>query len=154
GMVTNPFGPGGFLPLVMGMSPNNVSTPNFRATWHITDGLYAQTGIQRSLPVNGPTGNPIYDEVQANTSGFDFSSSVPGTRVLYTNELGYRTQAAPDKPQTWLRAGVLYNSSTFKDYSRLLANPAATTDGAVGFYVLGDYQVWQQAPSSPFTAYR
>ncbi|MDQ0473952.1 carbohydrate porin [Labrys wisconsinensis] len=154
GIVTNPFGPGGFLPLVMGMSPNNIGTPNFRATWHITDAIYAQTGIQRSLPVNGPTGNPIYDEVDANPSGFDFGSPVRGTRVLYTNELGYRTQAAPERPGTWLRAGLLYNSSTFKDYSRLLANPAATKDGALGFYVLGDYQVWQQAPSSPLTAYR
>ena len=154
GIVTNPFGPNGFLPIVMGMSPNNISTPNFRATWHITDELYAQTGIQRSLPVNGPTSDPLYDEVAANAGGLDFSSSVAGTRVLYTNEFGYKSQAAPDKPYTWFRTGLLYNSSTFKDYSRILTNPTATTDGSLGFYILDDYQIWQQAPSSPLTAYR
>ncbi|MGV1768425.1 carbohydrate porin [Rhizobium rhizogenes] len=154
GLVTSPFGPSASVPVVLGQSPNSMGTPNFRATWNITGELYAQTGIQRSLPVNGPTGNPIYDEVKSNPSGFDFTSSVPGTRILYTNELGYKRQAAPGNPFTWLRTGLLYNTSTFKDYSRLLTDHTATKDGALGFYALGDYQIWQQDPSSPNTAYR
>ncbi|MFT4248058.1 MAG: carbohydrate porin, partial [Pseudomonas sp.] len=154
GLVTNPFGPTGSLLPVMGMTGTNWGTPNVRASVHLSDTLYLQAGIQRSLPVNGPTGNPVYDEVRANPSGLDFESSVPGTRWLYTGELGYRRQSVPGRGYTWLRAGTLYNSSTFKDYSRLLEDPTATTRGAHGYYLLGDHQLWQQAPESAYTAYR
>ncbi|MCD9029153.1 carbohydrate porin [Luteimonas sp. BDR2-5] len=154
GMVTNPFGPNGFLPLAMGMSPNNVSTPNVRATWHVNDDFYAQLGVQRSLPVRGATGNPIYDEVNDNASGLRFKSSVPGTRILYTGELGYKRQAAPGNPYVWVRGGGFHNTSDFTDFSRLLADPDATRKGGSGVYLLADRQVWQQAPGSPYTAYR
>ncbi|MFT4190055.1 MAG: carbohydrate porin [Comamonas sp.] len=154
GLVTSPFGPTASVPVVLGMSSNNTGTPNFRATWRVTDSFYAQTGIQRSLPVNGPTGNPIYDEVRANRSGIAFSSSVPGTRVLYSNELGYKRPAAPGRAFTWLRAGALYNSSDFADFSRALQQSGATRRGSHGFYALADYQLTQPASESPYTAYR
>lgn len=155
GAVTMPFGPNGFLPVAMGMSPNNISTPNLRVTWHASEATYAQLGIQRSMPVMGPTGNPLYDEVQDNSSGLKFDSGIPGTRILYTGELGYKRDAMPGNPHIWVRGGAFYNSSDFTDFSRLLSHPeSATQKGALGVYLLGDRQVWQQAPDSPYTAYR
>ena len=154
GLVVNPFGPSASIPIVLGMSPNSISTPNFRIKWNLTDALYAQTAIQRSLPVHGPTGNSIYDEVNSNPTGFRFISPVPGTRELSINEVGYKRPSAPNTPFTWIRAGYMYNGSTFSDYSRTLQNPNATKNGSYGLYVLADYQVTQSAPASPYTAYR
>ena len=154
GMVVNPFGPSASIPIVLGMSPNSISTPNLRIKWNITDKLYAQAAVQRSLPVLGPTGNSIYDEVNANPSGLAFNSSVPGTRELYISEIGYKRPSATNTPFTWLRAGYMYNTSTFADYSRMLQDPHATKNGAYGLYALADYQITQSAPASPYTAYR
>ncbi|WP_390622975.1 hypothetical protein ACEQUB_01480 [Ralstonia syzygii] len=72
GIVVNPFGPSASVPIVLGMSPNSISTPNFRVKWNATDTLYAQAAVQRSLPVRGMTGNSIYDEVNSNPSGLRF----------------------------------------------------------------------------------
>jgi carbohydrate-selective porin OprB len=48
----------------------------------------------------------------------------------------------------------MYNNSTFTDYSRLAVDHTATKSGADGLYILGDYQVRQFAPASPYTAYQ
>lgn len=154
GLIVNPFGPSASIPIVLGMSPNSVSTPNVRIKWNLTDTVYGQTALQRSLPVHGPTGNSIYDEVNANPSGFGFTSTVPGTRVLSISEVGYKRSSSPEAPMTWFRAGYMYNSSTFGDYSRTLEDPTATKNGSYGLYVLADYQVTQTAAASPYTAYR
>jgi len=138
----------------LGMSPNSISTPNFRIKWNVTNALYAQTAIQRSLPVHGPTGNSIYDEVNSNPTALRFTSPVPGTRELFINELGYKQPSAPNTRFTWVRAGYMYNASTFADYSRTLQNPNATKNGSYGLYVLADQQLTQSAPASPYTAYR
>ncbi|XAH22382.1 carbohydrate porin [Xylophilus sp. GW821-FHT01B05] len=147
GLVVNPFGPSASMPVIFGTTSNNIATPNFRATWRVTDKFYAQTGIQRSTPVRGPTGNTLYDEIKLNPSGLDFNSSVPGTGVLYTNELGYKRPSKPGIPFAWLRAGVMHNTSEFKDYSRLLETSTATKNGATGLYILGDYQLTQPLAS-------
>lgn len=154
GMVASPFGPSSSIPIIMGQSPNGMGTPNFRLSWNLTPKLYTSVGIQRSMPVHGPTGNPLYDEEHANPSGLDFKSSVPGTRVLYTNEWGYKTKMGSPSPSLWLRAGMFYNTSNFRDYSRLMEDAEATKKDVRGFYLLGDYQVYQPEPSSPYTSYR
>lgn len=154
GLVVNPFGPSASIPIVLGMSPNSISTPSVRVKWNITNTFYAQAAIQRSLPVHGPTGNSIYDEVNSNPTGLRFGSPISGTRVLSINELGFKQQSSPNERFTWLRAGFMYNNSTFADYSRMLQDPHATKRGSQGLYVLGDYQLTQPAPGSPYTAYR
>lgn len=154
GLVVNPFGPTASVPIILGMSPNSISTPAVKLKWNVTDALYGQVAVQRSLPIHGPTGNSIYDEVESNPSGMKFRSTVPGTRELYITEAGYKKPSAPDTPFVWLRAGYLKNTSTFSDYSKMLQDPQATKKGSHGFYALGDYQVTQTAPSSPYTAYR
>ncbi|WP_081074236.1 carbohydrate porin [Burkholderia diffusa] len=152
GSFANPFGPTASVPVQLGMSIGPTPTPSIRATVHLTSEIYNSTAVQRSLPINGRTGNPIKDELDSNPSGFKLR--VPNAGTLYINELGYKNDAAPNRPHNWVRAGVMYNTSEFRDYSRFSANPAATTNGSWGIYVLGDRQLWQQAPGSPYSAYR
>jgi porin len=151
GGYTSVFGPSASLAGVLGLSgPSTASAPAARFTWHITDKFYDEFGVQRSLPVHGQY-NPTNTEILDNPTGFNFTSSIPGTREVYMNELGYRQSAAPGTNQMWLRAGGMYNNSGYRDLSQ--TNPNATTD-AYGLYALGDWQLWQQDPSSPASAYR
>jgi len=154
GNTVNPFGPNASLPTSLGMT-GGAGTPTVRLAVHVTKELYATAALQRSTPVRGPTGNRGFDETYANPTGFEITSDVPGTKLLSINEVGYKTQLGGFTPFTWLRADLLYNTSTFTDYSKLLTDPAnATKKGSYGLAVLLDRQVWQQAPGSPRSAYR
>lgn len=149
----SPFGSSATIPVELGMSFSPAAAPAARLKWNIDNVFYNQFVVQRSLPVNGPTGNPIYDEVNSGRSGgLNFGSDVDGTRVLFANEFGYKTPAMPGSPSTWIRAGAMYNTSDFRDFSQLATN--GTKSGSHGFYFLADRQLWQQDPSSPMTAYR
>jgi porin len=144
GQIASPFGAAASIPVELGMSDPQAPAPAFRTTLHFTDRLYDEFEVQRSLPVNGPTGNVFFDSVQENPTGLSFSSGIPGTRVLYVDELGYKTEAMPGAPSTWVRFGVLYNTSEFKDLSKSQTNPMATVDGNSAVYFYGDRQLWQQ----------
>jgi porin len=154
GNFANPFGGAASIPVELGQSAAGTPAPTFRVTWHMTDTVYNEFAVQRSLPVNGPTGNPLYDAVHSNRTGLQFNSPVPGTRVLYMDELGYKNEATPGGPANWARFGVMYNTSDFKDLSKVLTDPTATISGNSAMYFYADRQIWQQAPSSPQTAYR
>ena len=126
----------------------------------------------RSLVVNGPTGNALFDtnalnptrlDWNVNTSSYSPTAEVgaPGTRELFVDEFGYKQDAAPNSLYTWARAGVMYNNSTFHDFTKSVADGGLmqgaigpTREGNAGFYLLGDQQIWQSAPGSPDTAYR
>lgn len=149
--LANTFGPSGSIPVQLGLSI--LPTPSFRTTWHITDTIYNQAAVQRSLPINSITGNVVFDETLTNPSGFNWSGP-KGTGELFIDEFGYKRPASPGNLQTWLRLDVLYNNSTFRDFSRLPGNPFATHAGNFGVTFLADGQLWQQDPSSPLTAHR
>jgi carbohydrate-selective porin OprB len=153
GSYANPFGPAASIPAELGMSVAAASTPAVRLKWNITKSIYNQFLIQRSEPVNGPTGDPLYDEVNSGNSwGLTFSSPIKGTGVLYTDEVGYQKAPLQDSESTWIRAGAMYNTSQFKDLANLATG--ATKPNASGFYFLADRQLWQQDPSSDTSAYR
>ncbi|WP_420970818.1 carbohydrate porin [Bradyrhizobium sp. B120] len=149
--LANTFGPSGSIPVQLGLSI--LPTPSFRTTWHITDTIYNQAAVQRSLPINSVTGNVVFDETLTNPSGFNWNGPI-GTGELLIDEFGYKRPASPGNPQAWLRFDVLYNNSTFRDFSHLPANPFATHAGNFGVTFLADGQLWQQDPSSPLTAHR
>jgi porin len=152
GSYANPFGPSASIPAELGLSTGQISAPAARLKWNISDSFYSQFLVQRSFPVNGPTGNAIYDEFQNDGAGLRFNSPVQGTGTLYLNEVGYQTPPLPGAPFTWIRAGAMYNTSEFKDLSKLATG--GTKSGVPGFYLLADRQLWQQDPSSPLTAFR
>jgi porin len=151
GNFASTFGPAASIPAELGLSQAS-GTPAARFNWHMTDTLYNQFLVGRSQPINGATGNPFYDESRENPTGLRFS--VPHARPYVLDEIGYQNHAAPGAPATWLRFGGIYNFSDFADLSKLTSNPSATVHGSSAVYFLADRQFWQQAPGSPYTAYR
>jgi len=154
GNYANPFGPAASLPIELGMAINPAFAPALRVKLNITDTLYDQIYVQRSLPVRGVTGNPIYDEVSSRKNSFwpNFGSDVAGTGVLLLDELGYRQSAKSGVLSTWVRGGLMFNTSDFTDFSS--AGSAGTKSDLHGVYLLADQQLWQQAPSSDASSYR
>jgi porin len=156
GNFTNTFGVAAAIPIEMGLSYSPTQAPTAKVTWHLTDNVYNVAAAIRSLPVNqnpttpGLTGNSLVDEVHLNPVGLRFTE--PHTGALFLDEFGYRNEAAPGSPQTWARFGAMYNTSAFADYTRLAT--ANTINGNSAFYFLADRQLWQEAPDSPYTAYR
>lgn len=165
-------GPAGSIVSLLGMSGSPVSTPSFRITAHLTDTVYNETAIMRSLVVNGPTGNAFFDtnalnptRLRWNVNTSDYSSTAeigaPGTRELFVDEIGYKQEATPTSLYTWARFGAIYNNSTFHDFTKSVADGGLvrgpmgpTVDGNAGFYFLADQQIWQFAPGAPGRAAR
>ena len=165
-------GPANTIVSLLGMSVSPVSTWSFRITGHLSDQFYNETAIMRSLVVNGPTGNPLFDTDALNPSHLDWNVNTssysptteigaPGTRVLFVNEFGYKQDATPSSLYTWARVGVMYNDSTFHDFTKSVVDGGLvqgaigpTVDGNAGFYLLADQQIWRSAPDLPNTASR
>ena len=165
-------GPANSILSLLGMSVSPVSTWSFRITGHLGDKFYNETAVMRSLVVNGPTGNTLFDtdalnptrlDWNVNTSSYSPTAEVgaPGTRELFVNEFGYKQDATSTSLYTWARVGVMYNNSTFHDFTKSVADGGLvqgpigpTVDGNAGFYLLADRQIWQPAPDSASTAYR
>ena len=164
-------GPANSIITLLGMSASPVSTSSFRVTGHLGN-FYNETAIMRSLVVNGPTGNGLFDTNELNPTRFQWNVNTssysptaeigaPGTGELFVDEFGYRRDATATSPYAWGRAGVIYNDSTFHDFTKSVAHGGLvqgaigpTLDGNAGFYLLGDQQIWQSAPDSAATASR
>jgi porin len=151
GNIANPLGQSASIQFETGMSNTPAVAPAVVVNFHITDRIYDQVGVQRSLP---PTANTFLTNAQENPSGTDFT--LPGAKAVYINETGYKNKAAPGDPFTWIRAGEVFNASEYTDYSKFVSHPANTKATATNdaFYILADRQIWQFAPDSIYTAYR
>ena len=165
-------GPANSIITLLGMSASPVSTWSFRVTGHLSKNFYNETAVMRSLVVNGPTGNALFDTNELNPTRLDWNVNTssyspiaeigaPGTGELFVNEFGYKQDATPASLYTWARVGVMYNNSTFHDFTKAVADGGLvqgpigpTVEGNAGFYFLADQQVWQSAPDSPTTAGR
>src|SRR4029077_8468455 len=164
-------GPANTIISLLGMSVSPVSTWSFRMTGHLGN-FYNETAVMRSLVVNGPTGNVLFDtdalnpsrlDWNVNTSSYSPTAEVgaPGTGELFVDEFGYKQDATPSSLYTWARAGVMYNNSTFHDSTKSVTDGGLvqgaigpTVEGDAGFYLLADQQLWQSAPDSARTASR
>ena len=150
GTFATTFGPAAAVHVLLGMS--FVQSPAVVLKYHPTEHIYSEASIQRSDPVRGPTGNPIFDGAKQNPAGVRFSA--PGDGVFFVDEIGYRHEAAPGVPETWIRAAGMYNNARFTDYSRVALDANATLKGNEGVYVLADQQILQTASGSALSAYR
>ena len=164
-------GPANSIITLLGMSVSPVSTWSFRVTGHLGK-FYNETAVMRSLVVNGPTGNALFDtnelnptRLQWNVNTSDYSPTAevgaPGTGELFVNEFGYKQDATPSSLYTWARLGVMYNNSTFHDFTKSVADGGLVQgaigpmkDGNAGFYLLADQQLWQSAPGLASTTSR
>jgi len=165
-------GPANTILTQLGMSVSPVSTWSFRVTSHFGEHFYNESAVMRSLVVNGPSGNAVFDTDALNPTRFDWNVNTssysptaevgaPGTGELFVNEVGYKQVVEPNSHYTWVRLGALYNNSTFHDFTKsvtqggLIRGPIGPTkEGNYGFYLLADQQLWQSAPDLPDTAGR
>jgi porin len=164
-------GPANSIITLLGMSSSPVSTWSFRVTGHLGN-FYNETAVMRSLVVNGPTGNALFDTNELNPTRLDWNVNTssysptaeigaPGTGELFVDEVGYRQDATTTSLYAWARGGIMYNNSSFHDFTKSVAHGGLvqgaigpTLDGNVGFYLLDDQQIWQSAPNSATTASR
>jgi porin len=159
--LTNPFGPSAAIPALLGVSQSGQPAPGADVRWNITDRFYEQFGVQRSLV---PALDPVLGDHYANPSAiaftehaYIFGNQFPASGAIFFDEVGYRNAAAPNDPQTWIRAGGFYNDSKFYNFKTQGVPSSSWVTGTTdtyAFYLLADRQIWQIDPSSPATAYR
>ena len=128
------FGPSSAIPVELGFNHYAWTTPGINIKINGPEGFYNKMGIQRASNPDGP-----FAEKTANPSGFEWST--PNSGVLVINEVGYRKQAAPGQPATWVRASPLFSSSRYIDYAT-----GGRSTGNYGAYFLADHQFVQLAP--------
>jgi porin len=143
GTYSSALGASASIPVEVGLTAPPFAEPTARFTYHITDTLYEEFAVARSI---SPTAGATLAERNANPTGLDFSQQ--GAQALYIDELGYQQAAAPGVFKTWLRAGMIYNTSLYKNY----ATGGESTN--YGIYALADRQLLQLDPSSTASAYR
>lgn len=126
---TAALGPGSVIPFGLGMSvfsPTPAFTlitkdPSLKFYNSITASRSASpTGFQNDLDVN-PTG---------------FRLTVPGAKMFYIDEFGYKAAASATENAKWFRVGAMYNTSSFKNFET-----GKLSDKNYGGYVAATYQV-------------
>ncbi|WP_375784775.1 carbohydrate porin [Bradyrhizobium sp. Pha-3] len=116
-----------------GMSTNPAPTPAVNLKYNLDDRLYNKVSVQRSISPDGP-----YAQMAENPSGLNWSTANAG--ILFVDELGYKSKAAAGVPDTWLRAGVGFNTSHYKN----LADPDQQRESGNNFhYMAADRQLSQ-----------
>lgn len=107
------------LPYEVGMSYFPLTAPAVTLRLRGPNHLYLKSAAQRSIDSGG---GPA--EVARNHTGFRFLPN--GDKLLLLNEAGYLRNATKHVQETWLRAGYLYNTTSYKNL--------ATRQGESGNY--------------------
>ncbi|MGY3238367.1 porin [Bradyrhizobium sp. USDA 4472] len=119
--------------LQAGMSTNAAPTPAVNLKYNFDPRLYNKVSVQRSISPDGP-----YVQITENPTGLNWST--PHAGILLVDEAGYKSKAASGVPDTWLRAGVGFNSSR---YTSLTDPSRRSEDGNNFHYIAADRQFWQ-----------
>ncbi|WP_271600131.1 carbohydrate porin [Bradyrhizobium sp. CCBAU 45384] len=130
------FGPSSNVLYQGGMSSNATPTPAVNLRYNFDRNFYSKLSVQRSISPDG-----VATEVNQNPEGLYWRT--PNTGVLALDETGYQTKAAPGVFDTWLRAGIGYNTSHYTNIP-FPKNPRG--DENTFYYVAADRQFSQIAP--------
>ncbi|MBW4038351.1 MAG: carbohydrate porin [Acidobacteria bacterium] len=116
------------LPYEAGMSYFPMTAPSFNVRFRGPGNTYLKTAAQRSFdPNGGPT------EVARNHTGFRF---IPhGDKLVLINEGGYQREAGTSAREAWLRGGLIYNTTDYKNEAT-----GRMESGNYCGYALMDYQ--------------
>lgn len=138
---TSPAGVGSSIPYEVGFIFNK-SAPeiNLRLS-SASKHFYERFGVTRSVDPKGPQA----DWDSNNFWGLKWH--LPGAKALYINEVGYQTDAAPERSMMWIRQGVMYNESRFPNFHGSYA------DGNYAYYLVGDHQLFQTDATQPFRGF-
>jgi len=106
-------------------------TPSLEIKWSSADlKAYNHFGLSRSWSSLG-----FIPDSQYNSSGLSVGS-IPFASVLYIDEIGYKTNADASHGIFWARAGYIYNTSPYLDYST-----GEMSKGNRGYYFAATKQV-------------
>lgn len=125
------------LPYEVGLSHSPSVSPAFNLRVALPSHVYVKAGIQRSLD---PGGGQV--TIDRNSTGFRFL--VKGDKMLLIDEVGYRRDAAPGKRETWLRAGSMYNTTSYPN-----SRTGGKDSGNYCAYLLADRQLTGDSPEHP-----
>lgn len=100
--------------------------------------FYDHFGVARSQSPDG-----FLADSEANPTGLKWS--VPDTKPIYVNEIGYRVASSADSRMTWIRQGTVYNRTLYLDYR----NPERKGSNRA-FYLVADHQFTQPDVSAPY----
>ncbi len=134
---TSVFGASGSIPFQGGYASNSSPRPAVVLTYNFDNHWYVKGSVQRAVNPDG-----LQAEVDTNPTSFRWKT--PNAGVLYIGELGNQRNAADGVAQRWIRAGAAYNTSRYASFEK----PGTRVDHNAFYYLLGDRQVWQMAPSS------
>jgi len=138
---TSPAGVGSSIPYEVGFIFNKTAPEiNLRLASRNRH-FYERFGVTRSVDPKGPQAD--WD----NNNFWGLKWHIPGAKVLYINELGYLTDAAPQQRMMWLRQGVMYNESHFPNFHGGYAN------NNYAYYLVGDYQLLQTDATQPYRGF-
>jgi porin len=121
------------IPYLTGLSFFTLPAPTLNLKLRGPGNFYWKSGAQRSLDPDGAAAT-----ARRNPTGFRFRPH--GTGLLQIHEAGFQRPASPSHRQLWLRTGLLYNHSLYRN---LLTE--AREKGNHSFYLLADLQA---APAS------
>lgn len=139
-VASSALGPASSMFYEVGM-PSIKPAPTFELRLYTPDlRFYNHFAITRSMSPEG-----FQTDTEQNDIGLTIGG-VKGARALLVDEAGYHVESAANQRATWVRAGVLYNTSDYLDYG--VGKP---TYGNKGFYFAVTKQFTQ--PDS-FYAYR
>ncbi|MCS6953660.1 MAG: carbohydrate porin [Bryobacteraceae bacterium] len=136
-LATAPLGVYAVLPYQVGMSYFPLVAPGINLRLQGPAGIYVKAGVQRSLH---PEGGPA--TVRHNRTGLRLFP--PGQKLLQISEVGYQRPASEQSRQTWVRAGLLYNTSQYANKI-----DGAREAGNYCGYLLVDYQLAKTLGLSP-----
>lgn len=125
------------LPNEVGTSYFPLTAPALNVRVRTSARTYIKTGVQRSLDAAGGLSTE-----RRNPTGF--SVIVSGNGAVVLNEVGFQRASSEGTPQTWVRAGLITNTTEYTN--------RATGEKEAGnycAYALVDYQVRQPDPASP-----
>lgn len=125
------------LPYEVGMSYFPMTAPSFNVRIRGPENTYLKTAAQRSFD---PNGGPR--EVARNHTGFRF---IPhGDKLVLINEGGYQREASTKTHEAWLRGGVIYNTTDYKNEAT-----GQMESGNYCGYALLDYQLVKSSTEHP-----
>ncbi len=125
------------IPYLTGMSFFTLPAPTLNVRVRLPGAFYVKSGAQRSLDPDGAAAT-----ARRNPTGFRFRPH--GNGLLQIHEFGFWQAAAEAGRQAWVRAGLLYNHSRYRNLASGAREP-----GNHSLYLLADLQALQPDPGSP-----
>ncbi|MCS3764763.1 carbohydrate porin [Bradyrhizobium centrosematis] len=136
----NVFGPSSNMLYQGGISNAAAPTPAINLKFNIDDHWYTKATVQQSMSPDG-----YFTQVTQNPTALTLWRT-PNSGILFLDETGYLSKAAPGSPDTWFRAGAGYNTSK---YNNLEFPTLPRSEGNTVYYVATDRQLWQTNAEAP-----